>query len=174
MRLRWRSRESFLIRYAVLSPFVSLFSLKLRAKPLDQNLIANPIWKVDKAMDAHTCVNAFSAQVWRYNILVAVALVGVLGKMALCKQWKVKMGWPDVVAGCMTIVVAISLLTVFWPSCPEKCTCRDFFALFPFLSLLMGIGWIHDGSLAVAGYKLRNARETIENRIPLTKLIEAR
>ena len=118
-------------------------------------------------MDDQTCADEFSARVWRYNWLVALALVGVSGKLLLFR--KHTRGWSNLVMGCIATAFAVSLLTVYWPSCPESCTCGDFFALFPFLSLLMGLGWIHDGTLAVLGYRVRNTTPSEDSRRLTTK-----
>lgn len=106
-------------------------------------------------MDDETCADEFSARIWKYHWLVVVALFLISGKFLLFQKFN--NGWLNLIAGCITTTFAMSLMTVFWPYCPDGCTCGDFFALFPCLSLLLGLGWIHDGAFAVAGYRIRNA-----------------
>jgi hypothetical protein len=54
------------------------------------------------------------------------------------------LAYYSILAGCLKILLAIFLLTVFWPTCPKICHCT-FTSFYPPVALLIGVLWVVRG-----------------------------
>ena len=55
--------------------------------------------------------------------------------------------------GAVKLLLAVLMFTVFYPGCPEGCSCTQTYFVYPIVVLLIGGLWIRDG------YRLQEAAD---------------